>query len=208
MVRLTRPEQTARNRRQVLDAAAELFRRKGFHGATLEEIADEAGFSKGVIYSQFGSKDDLVLALMEERSQQRIARVLELARRAPPDEALREIAGEHRAFQRADVQWTLLVLEFRIHAARTPDLERRYAALHRRTLEGVAQVFEVLQARGELQSRFEPADFARFIAALDSGNVLERLAEGPGDAFELARRALWLLLTDAAEAGDPEDPAA
>ena len=198
MSRLTRPEQTERNRRLVLDAAGKLFRSKGFHGASLEEVADEAGFSKGVIYSQFGGKDDLALALMEERSQRRIRMSREIAESAPTGEAIREIARQHRDFQQADADWTLLVIEFRIHAARTPALNRRYAALHRKTLEGVAGIFEVLISRGDLHPRFEPADFARFIAAMDSGNVLERLAEGTGDSFELTRHALWLLLSESA----------
>ncbi len=51
--RLSRPEQTQRNRSLVLKAARQVFLARGYHGATLERIADEAGFSKGVVYSQF-----------------------------------------------------------------------------------------------------------------------------------------------------------
>ena len=203
MPRLTRTEQTAQNRERLLGAAGELFRRKGFHGATLDAISEAAGFSTGVIYSQFGSKDDLALALMEQRSQRRIQRAMELAETTPSDEALRLIAEEHRAFQESDVDWTLLVLEFRIHAARNPDLNRRYSALHRRTLEGVARVFDVLRARIGSRTRFESADLARFVAALDSGNVLERVVDGPGDTMELTRHALSLALSGEQPTADP-----
>jgi AcrR family transcriptional regulator len=56
MKRLTRAEQSERNRGLVLAAARRVFLARGYHGATLEQIADEAGFSKGVVYSQFESK--------------------------------------------------------------------------------------------------------------------------------------------------------
>ena len=65
--RLRRPEQTERNREVVLSAARRVFLDRGYVGATLEAIAESAGFSKGVVYSQFGSKADLFLALLEER---------------------------------------------------------------------------------------------------------------------------------------------
>ena len=198
MLRLTRPEQSAQNRQRVLDVAGKLFRRNGFHGATLEQIADRAGFSKGVIYSQFGSKDDLFLALMEQRMDWRIGQALELVRNAPAETALRMFVEQARGVQEADVPWMLLSLEFRIHAARTPDLNRRYAALHRRTLDGLAQIFSLLASKAGIKLRYEAVDFARLVAALDSGAVLEGLVEGPGSAFEVAHHAVWLVLRESA----------
>ena len=65
--RLTRAEQAGRNRALVLGAARRVFLARGYHGATLEQIADEAGFSKGVVFSKFRGKADLFLALLEDR---------------------------------------------------------------------------------------------------------------------------------------------
>ena len=65
--RLSRPEQVHRNRGLVLEAARRVFLERGYAGATLEAIAEEAGFSKGVVYSQFAGKPDLLLALLEAR---------------------------------------------------------------------------------------------------------------------------------------------
>ena len=79
MKRLTRAEQTERNRALVLDAARRVFLARGYHGATLEQIADEAGFSKGVVYSQFDSKADLFLALLQARIEERAAENARLA---------------------------------------------------------------------------------------------------------------------------------
>ena len=70
-VRLRRAEQVERNRTAVLDAARRVFLDRGYGGATVDAIAEEAGFSKGVVYSQFGSKADMFMALLEQRITER-----------------------------------------------------------------------------------------------------------------------------------------
>src|ERR1019366_2189894 len=61
-----RSARKAQTRRRLLEAAARVYARRGFNGATLEEVAAEAGFTKGAVYGHFGSKENLLLALMEE----------------------------------------------------------------------------------------------------------------------------------------------
>src|SRR5437588_10908548 len=62
--RLTREQSKANTRERLLDAARGVFARSGFHGAAVEEIASEAGYSTGALYSNFDGKEDLFLALM------------------------------------------------------------------------------------------------------------------------------------------------
>src|SRR5713226_7690587 len=69
--KLTRDEKKARTRERLLDAAADVFARRGFHAASLDEVADEAGLTKGAVYSNFTSKDDLIVALIETRLDRR-----------------------------------------------------------------------------------------------------------------------------------------
>ena len=85
MKRLSRTEQVGRNRALVLDAARRVFLARGYHAATLEQIAEEAGFSKGVVYSQFDSKADLFLALLEARISERAVENARLAESMPGD---------------------------------------------------------------------------------------------------------------------------
>jgi hypothetical protein len=76
----SRAEKKAETRQRLLDAAGRVFARRSFHGASVDEIAEEAGFSKGAVYSNFASKEDLFLALLERRIDERIkeiARVVE-----------------------------------------------------------------------------------------------------------------------------------
>src|SRR5262249_33234484 len=94
MKRLSRAEQAERNRALVLDAARRVFLARGYQGATLEQIAEEAGFSKGVVYSQFESKADLFLALLEARIAERAADNARLAEALPPGEELPALLGQ------------------------------------------------------------------------------------------------------------------
>ena len=72
--------------------------------------------------------------------------------------------------------WRLLVTEFRIHAGRDPELNRRYAALHTRTVERLAGVLVSLSKRGAESLPAPPRQLAELILALDTGVALEQLA--------------------------------
>ena len=73
-----RSARKAQTRARLLEAAAQVYARRGFAGATLEEVASEAGFTKGAVYAHFGSKENLLLALMEEHLAGQVAEQLEL----------------------------------------------------------------------------------------------------------------------------------
>ena len=75
----TRAEKVEANRTSVLAAARQVFLAKGYAGATLDAIAEQAGCSKGVVYSQFGGKADLFLALLDARIDERAAQNERLA---------------------------------------------------------------------------------------------------------------------------------
>ena len=177
--RLSRAEQNDRNRALLFAAARRVFLARGYHAATLEQIADEAGFSKGVVYSRFASKADLFLALLEDRITERAAQNAALARdlagsgdfAAPLDLAQRA--------ERAAPGWRLLVTEFRIHAARDPGLNRRYAALHARTVEGIAAMMALISERGAEHLPFPPRQLAELVLAVETGLALELQAD-PG----------------------------
>jgi AcrR family transcriptional regulator len=178
--RLTRVEQSQRNRALVLEAARRAFLARGYHGASLEQIADEAGFSKGVVYSQFESKADLFLALLEQRIEERAgenARFVEaLVARGPGsvDQALGALVEHVTCREQADVQWGLLVIEFRVHAARDPALNLRYASLHERTVAGVARVVAMIYEHAADTPPLPPADVARLLLTVSSGARLEQ----------------------------------
>ena len=194
--RLSRAEQNDRNRALLLDAARRVFLTRGYYAATLEQIADEAGFSKGVVYSRFASKADMFLALLEDRIQERAAQNAaaagQLARSGDLD-ALLDLAQQA---ERAAPGWRLLVTEFRVHAARDPELNRRYAALHARTVVGIARALvSISEGAGETLAS-PPRQLAELVLAIETGLALEQSANpdalGGPDLPVLRRLNIWL----------------
>jgi len=187
--RLSRPERTAANHAAVLGAARRVFLRDGYHGASVEKVAAEAGFTIGAVYSRFQGKADLFLALLTERIDERSAQLRELAsvHRPPTDPVARvekpaaAVARQWAGILHSDLPWTLLVVEFRVHAARHPELAARFAEQHERLLGVVAEVVTAMLGGPTAVSADRARDIARAGLAMGPGVALARAAEG--DAF-------------------------
>ena len=178
--RLSRPEQVQRNRGLVLEAARRVFLERGYAGATLDAIADEAGFSKGVVYSQFAGKSDLLLALLEARIEQRAAENLAVTEGLAGLEGLQALLGANARRTQDAPAWSRLLIEFRITAGRDPELNARYAAAHAVGVERFGDLLGELAARGGLRFVHGSQIAARLIFALDAGATLERIADPDG----------------------------
>jgi len=191
--RLRRWEQMERNREAVLGAARGVFLERGYAGATLEAIAEEAGFSKGVVYSQFGSKADLFFELLERRISERGEQNARIAETASGPRGIREMITAAAIDAAAEPEWAQLLVEFRAHAARDPDLNRRYAELHDRTVDGIASSLGKVHAAAGLVPPAPLRSMAEFVLAAGAGIILERMANGAA----LADRDAIALLTGA-----------
>jgi AcrR family transcriptional regulator len=171
---LTRAEKGEQVRRALLDAAREVFVRDGFHGASLDAVAEAAGLTKGAVYSRFDSKADLFLALLEERITERIAQVESVLGSGSIERDVAAVTRQYLDVVRGQMAWTLLVLEFRVHAARDPELNRRYAELHDRFRAALVAV----SARSFDQPPDEVLGYVNTVLALGAGIALEHAAHG------------------------------
>jgi AcrR family transcriptional regulator len=167
-------EQTERNRSLVLSAARRVFVERGYHAATLEQIAEAAGFSKGVVYSQFESKADLFMALLEERIEERAAENAEIVDGLAGGAALAALLDHFVKRSQATPEWGLLLSEFRVHAARNPELNHRYAVAHARTVERLSQVLETVYSRAGEKPPFPPRQMTELVLAVGVGAELEQ----------------------------------
>ena len=172
--RLGRAEQASQNRNAVLAVAGEVFRDRGYIGATIDAIAEAAGFSKGVVYSQFASKADLFLTLLEDRIEQRIVANREAVARSED-----QLGAQHDVFleailtSRSDPGWRLAVIEFRVTAARDEALQRRYRAAHQRTVDQLSEIIRLRIERAGVEPVLSPSALATALLALDVGTTLE-----------------------------------
>lgn len=193
--RLSRAEQNDRNRALLLSAALRVFLTRGYHAATLEQVADEAGFSKGVVYSRFESKADMFLALLSDRIAERTAEnalvVAELASSGTVADLI-ELASKA---ERAMPGWRLLVTEFRVLAARDPVLNRRYAAAHATAVDGIASLLSAMVERDGISLAVPARQLAELLLAIETGVALEQLANP--DAIAIPQT--WAVVSQLAE---------
>jgi hypothetical protein len=92
---------------------------------------------------------------------------------------------------RTDLDWTLLVIEFRVHAARDPVLAARFAELHARLLRAVVQ--SLTESLGLPAATPEVEDLARLLLATGPGGALARAAEGEAFRDELMEETMVAL---------------
>ena len=184
---MSRAESKAATRSELLDAARRVFVERGYHGASLDLVAREAGYTKGAVYSAFGSKGEMFLAVWEREVEQRWSRIeRESAEDDHPDAVNARLWFERLRAERA---WSVTVLEFRLHAARDPELNARYAAHHSRVVDRLARILELHGGVAPEDARSGAID----AIALANGYALEHLAlpdEATEERFAAATTAL------------------
>jgi AcrR family transcriptional regulator len=183
--RRTRKERQAETRARLLDAAERVFLRRGLQGSSVEEIAAEAGFTRGAFYSNFKSKDELFVELLHARVYDRYAEIAQQSQSQPasPREQLRwGIEQMRKIYEGQDGQWLFrLWLECLTQAARDEEFRKLAATFwsgNRALLtEGIERAFEEMGGKPALP----PKEIATAMIALDIGIVVQHLVD-PDDA--------------------------
>lgn len=190
--RLSRSESRAQTRERLLSSAAELFAERGVNGASVEQIAENAGYSRGAFYGNFTDKHELVVELFEQRTAREFDEVAAFAAEPAPFAALREW---HRA--RADnlTGWLSLRAELLLYAIRNPEFRHRLAERERMALDahtaGIAGVF----AERGTEPPAPTAFLALIVHALEDGLLFQRLLHPDDVADDVVADAAELLLT-------------
>ena len=171
--RLSRQESRLQTRESLLEAATNVFSRRGFYEASVDEIAEEAGFSKGAVYSNFASKQDLFIALLDrhlEAELQSIAAQFTTQDKtmAPPS---RQSFPAHLEEKRT---WNLLSIEFMLYAMRHPTVQQQLAERYRMARNELATILRETQ-----QTQLPPEYVAWGLLALGNGLALQAYLE-PG----------------------------
>jgi AcrR family transcriptional regulator len=198
----------AETRDQLMDAAARVFARRGLHGTSVEEVSEEAGFSRGALYSNFKSKEDLFLALWEERIERRRRELRDVVESSDdPGAGLEAAAADIVEVLGREREWFLLHFEFALHAARDAGFLPRYQAVREQGLAELAEGLAGGLKRAGIESSLSSNDLALAIKALTYGIALERLVDEDDVPDALLGRVLQLLFRGLrAEAGATRDP--
>jgi AcrR family transcriptional regulator len=205
--RSRREERKEETRSELIAAARTVFARRGFHGASLEQIAREAGYSTGAIYWHFSGKDDLFLAVFEDYATTRVREWEEIHEHAQGElpQRARAYADQWMERLQRDPEFMVLTLEFLVHAWRSPPLREAFgdrSAFGRlalaRILEEAAQGFELPMPAEEL---------AAVLRELGSGLALAKLADPAAIPDRLFGDFVELFFTLVRERGRDPEPA-
>jgi AcrR family transcriptional regulator len=206
--RETRGERQARTRADLLAAAAKVFARRGYNGASVEEIAEEAGYSHGAVYSNFDGKADLFLAVFEDymaqRARELAATQVVLDADAPLEVRARALADQWMERFAADRASFILHLEFLSTADRDPELARRFGTRSAAMREAVSRYISQYQEEAEVELPLPPDDLALVLRALGIGLAIEALVSPDAVREDLYGDFVELLVTSLREVGSAE----
>lgn len=140
--RLTKEEKKQQTKEMLLNSAEVMFSKKGFNGASVEEIAEEAGYSKGAVYSNFSNKEDLFLALYDRRFHHQLEEWTKVFENQLDNVSRADLVEELLITQSKtsqDNKWTLLMLEFTLYALRNEEVRQKLATRYKQVISSMKE---------------------------------------------------------------------
>jgi AcrR family transcriptional regulator len=196
--RLTREQSKANTRERLLAAARRVFARSGFHGASVEEIASEAGFSTGALYSNFDGKEDLFLVLMEREIDEHAREIADaVSARASVSERATGGARQWMTMIEREPEVLLLFMEFWAYGVRDAGVRPKVAARFAQVRELITRLIADGVREFDLELDIPAEQLAVAIDALADGIARQKLADPEAVPDDLMGRVLSVLLAGA-----------
>jgi AcrR family transcriptional regulator len=185
--RLGRQERREQTRAELLAAARRAFLHDGFHAASLDAIAEDAGYTKGAFYSNFASKDDLLVAVLEGHFSARVEAYEQLLFSTETiEDAYRAVARYWHDANQREPEWSRLVVELLAYASRNDQLRETVRAVRERALDQIGAFIDRLAQQFGVEYMLPAREIARGSGALNRGLAVEQLLapDVPVEAFE------------------------
>jgi AcrR family transcriptional regulator len=206
-----RKEKQARTRAMLMRSAGKLFCQRGLEQASVDDIAQDAGYTKGAFYSNFKNKEELFLAMLDQKFGEEIERIERgLTTDVTPDEAARHASVDLIRFMRSDPEWERLYLEFVAYAGRNEEFRQE---LLTRCLAMDRTLSEVYARWGKaigIEPPIPIADIARITGIMTHGFLLNQQIDPdlPEELYGTMMAAFVLGLQEMAKvSGQPAEPA-
>ncbi|MDQ0337425.1 AcrR family transcriptional regulator [Caldalkalibacillus uzonensis] len=182
MRRILKQQQTENNprladtRTKILEAAGRVFARYGYNRATLDQVAKEAGMTKGAVYWHFSSKSDLYLALCDRSLRQLLHELPTQSQdiftsSAPQDALSTLLASQFEMCEQGDGERPMLFLEF-VSSSREPAVKKKLCASFSKLFEQTADILAELKRKQLINSQVDPHALSVTFHALINGIVL------------------------------------
>jgi AcrR family transcriptional regulator len=186
-------------RRRLLNAALKVFAEHGYANARLDHVAAAAGLTKGAIYSNFASKDEIFFAMLDEQILTRVAAV-RTALMAAPVGADRPMVAHHvgRLLTKTITEqreWQLVFLDFWLRAVRDDDVRALFLTHRRELRAAIAEAVVQIIGPGPAPSEFSVDDVVTVVLALSNGLAVEQYIDADFVSTDLFGRVLAQLST-------------
>jgi AcrR family transcriptional regulator len=178
MARLSRKEKQAQTRTGLLEAAARVFARRGMQSASIDEVAEEAGYTKGAFYANFKSKEELFLAMLDQRFAEHVERIdAIIAGDSDFQEQAREGGADFMRSISDDPEWERLFFEFAALATRNEDFRQELVTRYHALRERMAELYAARIERMGTEPPVPVDELAMMVFAMANGIAMEKLLE-------------------------------
>jgi AcrR family transcriptional regulator len=207
--RLTRKEKQARTRSSLMRSAARIFCKHGLDRTSIDEVAEDAGYTKGAFYANFRSKQELFLAMLDERFTQRIEEVDRAFsdEGSPPQQARQAAADYARAF-RADPGAERLFFEFASYALRDDDFRQELLTRFATLRDRLERVYQRRIDEYGLELDIPTERIVRMVIAMADGWALWQLLDPEGVDEDLLETMIEIFTTGVGALGGAGELAA
>lgn len=207
---MTAEKLTVERRRQLtrdalIASARDVFVKRGFHGASLEEIAEAAGFTRGAVYSNFENKEELFFTVLDRHVESQVAAFDAFFEDsggpvAADDEDIARVWRQLSAG--SDPEWIALSLEFRLYALRNPEVRSRFLARYHAYRDQIVSFMSRILEGVDRELLIPVADLAA-IVDWGAGGLMELAVIDPNQAHVL--RTFLDVINHGAFGGENED---
>jgi AcrR family transcriptional regulator len=198
-----------------MHSAARVFARRGLQQASIDEVAEDAGYTKGAFYANFKSKEELFSAMLDERFTKRIEDIERvIADEGSPAQKARAAGDAFAQMLRANQEWERLFFEFSAYAARDEEFRQELVTRYRAMRTRIAAALEAHAAEMGKEAVLPFDQVALMTSAMSNGFALEKLLEGDAIPDELYGTMLMIFfagldaLKEQAQAGAAAAPVA
>ncbi len=169
--RWTPERRRQRTREALLDAAAAVFAKRGFQGASLDEIAETAGYTRGAIYKHFADKEELLHEVCVRLNERAFAEFDEMPGIGEPwaDIDFNDVADHWHSMVERDADFRIVMIEFQLQALRHPELRERAKQFGRANTQAIADYFEQRAAGTGLELPIPAEDLAAVFGIASDG---------------------------------------
>lgn len=200
--RLTRAERQEQTRKELLDAAARVFVKRGFSGSSVEEISAEAGYTRGAFYSNFRSKKELFVELLHDRVYARYTEMTQQGLRSDRPPTLRETGEQLAAIQaNPEGRWIWrLWFECLAQAGRDEELRELAASFWHGNRQRVAKLIEVTMPHQKARAK----SIATALIGLDIGLAIQHFVDAADVPLDVYPELYVLLFGPLAQMETPD----